>query len=153
MGVDHSELLALPEVRAKLAEALWDSVARAELEPLIKEFVARVERTNKTLQATISRLEYFDEELERSRAEVREAVIRSQEEWPVPSATDAMSIWRELHDGVLGDCCSHLFRVFPTSPRKLTLGIAREGTRRPAHAGLKRAAAEAQEPGAATREA
>ncbi len=83
MGVDLSELLALPiEERAKLAEALWDSVARAELEPLIKEFVARVERTSKTLEATNSRLEHFDEELERSRAEVREAVLRSQEEWP-----------------------------------------------------------------------
>jgi hypothetical protein len=43
LRVDLSELLALPvEERAKLAEAFWDNVARAELEPLIKEFVARV---------------------------------------------------------------------------------------------------------------
>jgi uncharacterized membrane protein YccC len=83
MAVDLSELLALPpEERLRLAEALWASVARAELEPLAKEFIERVERTNRSLDATIRRLENLDETLARDRAEVREATRRAAEEWP-----------------------------------------------------------------------
>ncbi|HUL82558.1 MAG TPA: hypothetical protein VL131_10450 [Gammaproteobacteria bacterium] len=85
MAVNLSELLALPiEERTKLAEALLDSVARAELEPLAKEFVERVKKTNAALDATIARLERFDDEVERQRVEVREAVLRSGEAWPFP---------------------------------------------------------------------
>ena len=85
MAVNLSELLALPiEERSKLAEALLESIARAELEPLAREFVERVKRTNKALDAAIARLDHFDEEVERGRVEVREAVRRSAEEWPFP---------------------------------------------------------------------
>jgi hypothetical protein len=85
MAVNLSELLALPiEERTKLAEALLDSVARAELEPLAREFVESVKRTNAALDAAIARLDRFDEELARNRAEVREAVLRSGETWPFP---------------------------------------------------------------------
>ena len=84
MGVDLSELLALPlQERTRLAEALVESVARAELEPIVQEFVARADRTNKKLAATISRLEHLDEDLEiRIRAEVREEVLTSGAAWP-----------------------------------------------------------------------
>ena len=85
MAVNLSELLALPiEERTKLAEALLDSVARAELEPLAREFVESVKRTNAALDAAIARLEQLDDELERNRAEVREGVFRSGERWPFP---------------------------------------------------------------------
>ena len=83
MGVDLSELLALPlEERTRLAEALVESVARAELEPLVREFAARADRTNKKLAGTISRLEHLDEDLERIRLEAREEVLRSGVVWP-----------------------------------------------------------------------
>jgi hypothetical protein len=85
MAVNLAELLALPmEERTKLAEALLDSVARAELEPLAREFIERTKRTNAALDAAIARLERFDDEIERQRAEVREAVMCSGEIWPFP---------------------------------------------------------------------
>ena len=85
MVVNLSELLALPiEERTKLAEALLDSVARAEIKPLARELAERARRTNAALDAAISRLDHFDEELERNRAEVREEVLRSGESWPFP---------------------------------------------------------------------
>jgi hypothetical protein len=81
MAISLSELLGLPlEERMKLAEALLDSVAPADLEPLVKEFVAQVDKTNQLLDATIRRLEHLDEELERNRAEVREEVLKAHEE-------------------------------------------------------------------------
>jgi hypothetical protein len=83
MAVNLSELLALPaEERLRLAEALWTSVAPADLGPLVVEFIERAERTNRALDATIRRLENLDEILARDRAEVREAVFRANEEWP-----------------------------------------------------------------------
>ena len=83
MAVNLSELLALPiEEQSKLAEALLESIAHAELEPLAREFVERVKRTNNALDAAIARLDHFDEEIERGRVEVREAVRRSSEQWP-----------------------------------------------------------------------
>jgi hypothetical protein len=83
MAVNLSDLLALPEEdRLKLAEALWESLEVAESGPLVKEFIESVERTNRALDATLERLDHFDETLERNRTEVRAAVRRSAEEWP-----------------------------------------------------------------------
>jgi hypothetical protein len=83
MAVDLSELLALPaEERLRLAEALWTSVAPADLWPLIVEFIERSERINRALDATIRRFEELDATLARDRAEVRESVLRAGEEWP-----------------------------------------------------------------------
>jgi len=90
MAVNLSELLALPiEERTRLAEALLDSVARAELEPLVRQFVESVKRTNTALDAALARFDRFDEDLERQRAEVRESVIRSGETWPFPLPPEA----------------------------------------------------------------
>ena len=81
--MELSELLALPaEERLRLAEALWSSVAPADLAPLIVEFIERAERINRALDATIRRFEELDEALARDRAEVRESVLRAGEEWP-----------------------------------------------------------------------
>jgi hypothetical protein len=89
MAVDLSELLALPaEERLRLAEALWTSVAPADLGLLIAEFVERAERINQALDVTINRLASLDETLARDRAETRDAVLRTGEQWPfelVPS--------------------------------------------------------------------
>jgi hypothetical protein len=88
MAVDFSELLALPaEERLRLAEALWASVAPADLGPLVGEFIERAERINRALDATIRRFEKLDETLIRDRAQARESVLRASEEWPfeIPS--------------------------------------------------------------------
>jgi len=83
MAVNLSDLLALPEEeRLRLAEALWESLELEELEPLAKRFIESVRRTNRALDATIGRLDHFDETLERNRNDVRAAVRRSAEEWP-----------------------------------------------------------------------
>jgi putative addiction module component (TIGR02574 family) len=83
MAVHLSDLLALPaDERLRLAEALWASVAPEDLEPLAREFIRRVARTNEALDATIRRLGRLDETLKRDRAEVREATRRAAEEWP-----------------------------------------------------------------------
>jgi hypothetical protein len=85
MAVNLSELLALPsEERIKLAELLMESTVPPDIGPLLRDFVAGLERTNRFLEAALERLSTFDERLERSRAEVREAVIRSGEAWPFP---------------------------------------------------------------------
>jgi len=83
MAVNLSELLALPrEERERLAEALMASTVPADIPLLLREFVARTERTNRALDVALDRLERLDEKLERDRAEVREAVLRSGERWP-----------------------------------------------------------------------
>jgi hypothetical protein len=85
MGVNLAELLALPsEERLKLAETLMESAAPADLEPLLKEFVLGMERTNRAVEAALERLSRMDDTLERNRAEVREAVRRSRDVWPLP---------------------------------------------------------------------
>jgi hypothetical protein len=85
MAADLNELLALPrEERMKLAEALMESAAPTEIGSLLREFAAGLERTNRALDLAIARLSAFDERLRRSRAEVREAVLRSGETWPFP---------------------------------------------------------------------
>jgi hypothetical protein len=58
----------------------------AELADLARQFVAAVERTDRSLQATINRLEGLDAELERAADEVRERVRASAEGWPFPPA-------------------------------------------------------------------
>ena len=55
-----------------------------DLEPLLKEFVAGMERTNRAVEAALERLSRMDETMERHRAEVREAVRRSGDVWPLP---------------------------------------------------------------------
>jgi hypothetical protein len=83
MAVNLADLLALPaEERMKLAETLMESAAPLDMGPLLRDFVMRLERTNQALEAVLERFSTLDERLERSRAEVREAVIRSGEVWP-----------------------------------------------------------------------
>ena len=83
MAVDLAELLALPaEERLKLAEALWTSVAPADVLLLAAEFIERGERINHALDATLNRLENLDAVLARDRAEARDAALRSGENWP-----------------------------------------------------------------------
>jgi hypothetical protein len=85
MAVNVSELMALPhDERARLAEMLMESTVPPDIGPLLRDFVASLERANRTLEVALERLSTFDERLERGRAEVREAVIRSGETWPFP---------------------------------------------------------------------
>jgi hypothetical protein len=53
-----------------------------EFASLARELTNAVDRTGKALESAISRLENLDEELRRGRIEVREAVLRSGEQWP-----------------------------------------------------------------------
>jgi hypothetical protein len=85
MAVNLPELLALPpEERMKLAETLMESAVPPDIGPLLREFVLGLERTNRALEAALERQSRLDERLERNRAEVRAAVIRSGETWPFP---------------------------------------------------------------------
>ena len=85
MAVNVAELLALPrEEREKLLEALMETTVPTDIPPLIQEFVARTERTNRALEAALERLSGLDETIERNRAEVREAVRQSGDVWPFP---------------------------------------------------------------------
>jgi hypothetical protein len=83
MAVDLNALLTLPaEERMKLAETLMESVAPPDIGPLLRQLVAGLQRTNRALDLAIARSIAFDERLRRVRAEVREAVLRSGEQWP-----------------------------------------------------------------------
>jgi len=83
MAVNVTELLALPrEEREKLLEALMETTVPSDIPPLIREFVARTERTNRALEMVLERLSRLDETIERNRAEVREAVRQSGDVWP-----------------------------------------------------------------------
>ena len=85
MAVDLTELLALPRSeRIKLAETLMESTAPSDMEPLLREFIERMERTNHALEAALERMESLDAEIEFDRARVREAVLRSGDTWPFP---------------------------------------------------------------------
>jgi hypothetical protein len=85
MAVNLSELLALPRrERMKLAEALIESTVPPDIGALLRDLAARLERTNRKLDQTVERLSSLDERLARSRASVRDAVIRSGEIWPFP---------------------------------------------------------------------
>jgi len=78
-------LLALPrEEREKLLEALMENTVPADIPPLLREFVASTERTNRALEVALERLSRLDETIVRNRAEVREAVRKSGEVWPFP---------------------------------------------------------------------
>jgi hypothetical protein len=57
-------------------------VPAEELQSLASELIRKVERTDKALEAAVSRLENLDEELEQGRIEAREAVHRSGQGWP-----------------------------------------------------------------------
>jgi hypothetical protein len=85
MVVNLTELLALPrEERIKLAETLMESAAPSDMQPLLRDFVERMERTNRALEVALERMETLDGRIEIDRAEVREAVRRSGESWPFP---------------------------------------------------------------------
>jgi hypothetical protein len=61
-----------------------EATVPSDIPPLIREFVARTERTNRALEVVLERLSRLDETIERNRAEVREAVRRSGDVWPFP---------------------------------------------------------------------
>jgi len=85
MVVNVNELLALPEdERVKLAEMLMESTVPPDIGPLLRDFVSALERTTCALDFAIARLSALDERLARGRAEVREAVLSSSEDWPFP---------------------------------------------------------------------
>lgn len=85
MAVNLTELLALPrEERIKLAETLMESAAPSDMQPLLRDFVERMERTNRALEVALERMKALDGRIEIDRAEVREAVRRSGESWPFP---------------------------------------------------------------------
>jgi hypothetical protein len=85
MAVNVDDVLALPrEEREKLLEALMETTVPADIPPLVQEFVARTERTNRALELVLERLSHLDETIERNRAEVREAVRQSGDVWPFP---------------------------------------------------------------------
>jgi hypothetical protein len=85
MAVNVDDVLALPrEEREKLLEALMETTVPADIPPLVREFVARTERTNRALEVVLERLSHLDETIERNRAEVREAVRQSGDVWPFP---------------------------------------------------------------------
>jgi hypothetical protein len=85
MAVNVNDVLALPrEEREKLLEALMETTVPSDIPPLVREFVARTERTNRALEAALERLSRMDATIERNRAEVREAVRQSGEVWPFP---------------------------------------------------------------------
>jgi hypothetical protein len=85
MAIDLNELLALPpEERMRLGEALLESAVPPDLGALLRDFVSALERTNRALELAIARLSVLDERLARSRAEVREAVLRDGDAWPFP---------------------------------------------------------------------
>ncbi len=85
MAVNVNDVLALPrEEREKLLEALMETTVPSDIPPLVREFVARTERTNRVLEAALDRLSRMDERIEHNRAEVREAVRQSGDIWPFP---------------------------------------------------------------------
>jgi len=59
-----------------------ETTVPSDIPPLIREFVARTERTNRALEMVLERLSRLDETIERNRAEVREAVRQSGDVWP-----------------------------------------------------------------------
>jgi hypothetical protein len=61
-----------------------ETTVPADIPPLVREFVARTERTNHALEVAHERLSRLDETIERNRAEVREAVCQSGEVWSFP---------------------------------------------------------------------
>jgi hypothetical protein len=59
--------------------------AGEDVAALASEFSEAVERTSRSIDTTLDRLETFDEDLTRVRKEARESVLRSSERWPFPS--------------------------------------------------------------------
>jgi hypothetical protein len=53
-----------------------------DIPPLIRDFIARTEQTNRALEVVLEGLSRLDETIERNRVAVREAVLRSGETWP-----------------------------------------------------------------------
>ena len=85
MAVNVTELLALPrEEREKLLKALMETTVPSDIPALIREFVARTERTNRALEVVLDRLSRLDETIARNRSEIREEVRQSGDVWPFP---------------------------------------------------------------------
>ena len=85
MAVNLTELLALPrEERERLLEALMETTVPPDIGPLLREFVAGLERTNRVLESALERQSQLDARIERARAEAREEVLRSGKIWPFP---------------------------------------------------------------------
>ena len=74
------------EDRRELLDRLIDELEPPdeEIESLVREFVAAVERADRSLKATIDRIDRLDEDLERAARETRARVIASGERWPFP---------------------------------------------------------------------
>ena len=61
-----------------------ETTVPSDIPALVREFIARTERTNRALEVALERLSRLDETIERNRAEVRESVRRSGDVWPFP---------------------------------------------------------------------
>lgn len=85
----EKDILALsPEGKRELLRVLIAELDAPDEEvvELARHFVAAVERTDRSLQATIGRLDAFDAELARAADQVRESVGASAERWPYARA-------------------------------------------------------------------
>lgn len=74
--------LSTSELVRRAVSAYEPEADDEELKSLAREFLETVQRTERTLDQAISRLEHLEERLERGRDEVREEVLASAEEWP-----------------------------------------------------------------------
>ena len=74
------------EDRRELLDRLIDELDAPdeEIASLVREFVAAVERSDRSLTAALERLNRFDEDIERAARETRARVIASGERWPFP---------------------------------------------------------------------
>jgi hypothetical protein len=77
LALSNEDKQALLQVLIAELEAPGEEVA-----DLARRFVEVTERTGRSLQATIDRLDGFDEEIERAGNQVRERVRAGAERWP-----------------------------------------------------------------------
>jgi hypothetical protein len=75
-----------PEDQRELLDVLIAELDAPDEETvqLAREFVGAVERADRSLKATLDRLEGFDAELERAADRVRASVRASSQRWPFP---------------------------------------------------------------------
>lgn len=79
------DILALSnEDKEKLLNVLMTELGAPdrEIEELVRAFVAAVDRADRSLKATIDRIDGLDEALERGARETRARVLASGERWP-----------------------------------------------------------------------
>ncbi len=65
--------------------AEWDAPAAGELGVLVRELATSGTGINRALDLVITRLDKLDETIERRRAEVRQSVLLSGEQWSFPN--------------------------------------------------------------------